>query len=98
MVDDAALEVGRVRFRPRGTPGGHNGLRSVSRFLGSDEYPRLRIGVGIPPSGADLSDWVLSPMGEADEDLVLGLLPDLVEGVEVWGSEGIEEAMNRFNR
>jgi len=98
VVDDAALEVGRVRFRPRGSPGGHNGLKSISRFLGSDEYPRLRIGVGIPPDGADLSDWVLSPMEEGDEDQVLGLLPGLVEGVEVWGSEGIEEAMNRFNR
>jgi PTH1 family peptidyl-tRNA hydrolase len=98
VVDDAALDVGRVRFRPRGSPGGHNGLQSVSEALGSDEYARLRIGVGIPPESADLSDWVLSPMGPDDEDVILGLLPELVRGVEVWGMEGIEAAMNSFNR
>jgi PTH1 family peptidyl-tRNA hydrolase len=98
VVDDAALDVGRVRFRPRGSPGGHKGLRSVSDALGSDEYSRLRIGVGSPPSGAGLSDWVLSSMSSDDEDTVLGLLPDLVAGVEVWGMDGIEAAMNGFNR
>jgi peptidyl-tRNA hydrolase, PTH1 family len=98
VVDDAALEVGRVRFRPRGSPGGHNGLKSVSRALGSDDYPRLRIGVGVRPEGMDLSDWVLSPMNPEDEDVILGLLPELVKGVEVWGVEGMESAMNSFNR
>ena len=98
IVDDAALEVGRVRFRPRGSPGGHNGLRSVSRTLGSEEYSRLRIGVGVPPDGADLSEWVLSPMEGEEEDLVLDLLPELASGVEVWGRDGIEAAMNGFNR
>jgi peptidyl-tRNA hydrolase, PTH1 family len=98
VVDDAALDVGRVRFRPRGSPGGHNGLKSVSRALGSDDYPRLRIGVGVAPEGADLSDWVLSPMDPEDEDVILGLLPELVKGVEVWGVEGMESAMNSFNR
>ena len=98
LVDDAALDVGRVRFRARGSPGGHKGLESVSRALGSEEYARLRIGVGIPPSQVDLSDWVLLPMDPDDEDVVLGLLPELAQGVEVWGEEGIEAAMNRFNR
>ncbi len=98
VVDDAALDVGRVRFRPRGSAGGHKGLRSVSRALGSDGFPRLRIGVGVPPEGMDLSDWVLSPMAPEDEDVILGLLPDLVRGVEVWGMEGMESAMNSFNR
>ena len=98
VVDDAALDVGRVRFRSQGSPGGHNGLRSVSQALGSDEYPRLRIGVGVPPVGDDLSDWVLSAMSPEDEDVILGLLPELVKGVEVWGIEGTETAMNGFNR
>jgi PTH1 family peptidyl-tRNA hydrolase len=98
VVDDAALELGRVRFRPRGSPGGHNGLRSVSQALGSDEYPRLRIGVGIPPDGTDLSEWVLSPMEPKEEDVILDLLPEVVKGVETWGGEGIEAAMNEFNR
>ena len=98
VVDDAALDVGRVRFRSQGSPGGHNGLRSVSQALGSDAYGRLRIGVGIPPDDADLSEWVLSPMSLEDEDVILGLLPELVRGVEVWGIEGMETAMNSFNR
>jgi PTH1 family peptidyl-tRNA hydrolase len=98
VVDDAALDVGRVRFRARGSTGGHNGLESIARVLGSNEYPRLRIGVGVPPEGADLSEWVLSPMPPEDEDVILDLLPELVGGVETWGTEGIEAAMNAFNR
>lgn len=98
VVDDAALDVGRVRFRPRGSPGGHNGLRSVSGALGSDEYARLRLGVGRKPEGVDLSDWVLSPMPDEDEDVVTGLLPELTRAVELWLAEGTEAAMNRFNR
>ncbi len=98
VVDDAALEVGRVRFRSRGSPGGHNGLRSVSRVLGSNEFPRLRIGVGVQPDGMELSEWVLSPMDSEDEDVILGLLPELTRGVEVWGIEGMDAAMNGFNR
>ena len=98
VVDDAALDVGRVRFRPRGSPGGHNGLKSVSAVFGTDEYARLRIGVGTAPSGWDLADWVLSPMSAEDEDKVVGLLPELTGAVEVWLEEGIEAAMSGYNR
>ncbi|MEX2467672.1 MAG: aminoacyl-tRNA hydrolase [Gemmatimonadota bacterium] len=98
VVDDAALDVGRVRLRPSGSAGGHNGLKSVSGALGTDGYARLRIGVGKRPSGADLADWVLSPMPAEDEDVVVGLLPDLTRAVEVWMAEGVEAAMSRFNR
>ena len=98
VVDDAALDVGRVRFRPEGSDGGHNGLRSVSGALRSNGYARLRIGVGTKPEGEDLSDWVLSAMPEEDEDVVIGLLPELTRGVETWVQDGVEAAMNRFNR
>ena len=98
VTDDTNLDVGRVRFRPRGGTGGHNGLRSVTAVLGSDSYARLRVGVGVPPAGADLSAWVLSPMPEDDEDVVVGLLPELSRAVAVWADEGVEAAMNRFNR
>ncbi len=98
VVDDAAMEVGRVRFRPSGSPGGHNGLRSIEATLGGGEYPRLRVGVGRPPEGVNLVEWVLAPMPPEDEDRVLELFPDLVEAVAVWIHEGVESAMNRFNR
>ena len=98
VVDDAALEVGRVRFRPDGGPGGHNGLRSVEEALGSDAYARLRVGVGRPPEGEDFSDWVLSPMPPEDEDVVVELLPELSEAVRLWVAQGTEAAMNRYNR
>ena len=62
VTDDANLDVGRVRFRPGGGTGGHKGLRSVTGVLGTRDYARLRIGVGVAPAGSDLSDWVLSEM------------------------------------
>lgn len=98
VVDDAALDVGRVRFRPEGGAGGHNGLKSISGALQSNEYARLRLGVGKKPEREDLSDWVLAPMPPEDEEAVVELLPELTRAVEVWITEGIEAAMNRFNR
>ena len=97
VVDDASLDVGRVRFRPSGGAGGHNGLKSIAAVLGSEDYARLRIGVGVCPSGVDLADWVLSPMQAQDEDVVLERIVALVEGVRVWMTEGIERAMDGFN-
>ncbi len=98
VVDDAALEVGRVRFRPSGSSGGHKGLRSVESAIGNQEFPRLRIGVGHPPPGGGMTEWVLSDMGEDDEDAIVELLPRLTEAIGVWVREGIEPAMNQFNR
>ncbi len=98
VVDDAALDVGRVRFRASGSSGGHNGLKSVEAALRSQEYPRLRIGVGQLPPGVDLADWVLSPFEPDDEERVRALLPELVDAIEVWIGEGIDAAANRYNR
>ena len=98
VVDDATLDVGRVRLRPSGSAGGHNGLKSVSAALGTAGFARLRIGVGTPPPGKDLTGWVLSAMPADDEDVVVGLLPGLAGGVEVGLQEGPPAAMNRLNR
>lgn len=97
VVDDVALEPGRVRFRPSGSAGGHNGLKSIEHALGSRDYARLRIGVGAKPPAMDLADWVLAPPPKADRQAIVDRFPDLIDGVSVWMHEGIEAAMNRFN-
>ncbi len=97
VVDDVSLPPGKIRFRPRGSAGGHNGLKSVETVLGSQEYTRLRIGVGQVPPGESLVDWVLSPMAAEDEEAVLERLPILPEAVECWLSDGVEAAMSRHN-
>lgn len=99
LVDDVALPAGRFRLRAKGSPGGHNGLASISASLGSDEYGRLRLGVGRPPDECiDLAAWVLSRMPRAEEEGALGAFPRAAEAVEYWLDHGVEAAMNRFNR
>ena len=98
VADDVNLDVGRLRFRPRGGAGGHKGFESVIRVLGTPDYPRLRLGVGARPPRTDLADWVLSPMDENDEDAVVALLADLAEPVRLWMDKGMEPVMNAYNR
>ena len=98
VADDVNLDVGRLRFRPGGGAGGHKGLRSVTGVLGTPDYPRLRIGVGARPGRMDLADWVLSPMEEDDEDVVVALLDELPAAARLWMNEGIEPVMNAYNR
>lgn len=98
VVDDAALEPGRMRLRKSGSSGGHNGLRSLIEVLGSTEFARLRVGVGRKPAGVELSEWVLSTMPEPDEDAVVALLPEIAPGLETWMGGDADGAMNQLNR
>jgi PTH1 family peptidyl-tRNA hydrolase len=98
VVDDTALEVGRVRFRESGSSGGHNGLKSVESVLGTQAYPRLRIGVGAPPPEIDQADWVLTRFSQEDEETVRALIPELVDAVALWIQQGTSAAANRYNR
>ena len=99
VVDEVAFPVGRYRFREKGSAGGHNGLKSIEQHLGTQEYGRLRIGVG-PAAERErtvpLSDYVLSPMGKADTAAVRDLLPELTDAIELWIAEGMKETMNRY--
>ena len=98
LVDDVALPVGQFRIRRRGSPGGHNGLASISAALGHDRYARLRIGVGRPTDDRiDLVAWVLSGMLPSDEEAALAAFPRAAEAVECWLEHGVEATMNRFN-
>jgi len=97
VVDDAALDIGRIRFRASGSAGGHNGLKSIEAFLGTRDYARLRIGVGVLPDGIDLADWVLAPFTPADEEAITALMPTLADAVSSWVVAGVDAAANRFN-
>ena len=99
LVDDVALPVGTFRLRGAGSPGGHNGLKSVEGALQRQDYARLRIGVGPVPAGLDdLADFVLGPFTGDERVAIEDLLDPMAEAVEGWLAEGIERAMSRFNR
>ena len=97
VVDEVALEPGRARFRPGGSAGGHNGLKSIQTALGTTDYARLRIGVGLPPADVSMVDWVLAAPPLDERRRILDSIDGLVDGVAVWALEGIEVAMNRYN-
>jgi PTH1 family peptidyl-tRNA hydrolase len=97
VVDEVQLQVGRYRFRAKGSAGGHNGLKSVEATLKSQEYPRLRIGVGSEHERrGDLADFVLGDFGKHEEADVRALFPSLTEALELWTKSGINPVMNRF--
>ena len=101
VVDEVALPVGRYRIRAQGSAGGHNGLKSIEGALGSQAYARLRVGVGPPPDRkreSDLADYVLDRMGKGERKEVEALFPDLTSLAETWIRDGVEKAMNVFNR
>jgi len=98
MVDEVALDLGAFRLRANGSAGGHNGLKHIESVLGSQQYARLRIGVGPRPQPEDLADFVLDRFTRAERTAFDALLDPLCEAVECWMDEGIEVAMNRFNR
>lgn len=95
--DDAALPAGKIRIRPGGSAGGHNGLKSVIEALGSDECARLRFGVAGENIPADLTDYVLGEFEQHEEDAVLDRFDDGAEAVMTFYKDGIETAMGRFN-
>ncbi|MFI5232078.1 MAG: aminoacyl-tRNA hydrolase [Gemmatimonadales bacterium] len=98
VVDEVQLPVGRYRFRAKGSAGGHNGLKSVEGQLGTQEYARLRVGVGPtePDRRVVLKDYVLGNFGKAEAVTVRDLLPAFVEAIEMWVAEGILPVMNRY--
>lgn len=96
--DELALPLGRIRLRPSGSHGGHNGMRSIIDRLGTMEFPRLRVGIG-PGDGKveDGSDFVLSPFGRRERPLVDEAVMRSAEAIECAVTEDLLTAMNRFN-
>ena len=97
VVDDANLELGRLRARPSGSAGGHNGLKSIIGALGTEEFARLRIGVGRD-ARRDLADHVLAKFEPEERSSVAEAVGRAADAVELFVAEGIAPVMNRFNR
>lgn len=95
--DEVALEVGKLRIRKNGSAGGQKGMKSVIEQLGTQDIPRLRVGVGPKPDKFDLANFVLSNFPKSQEDALEDALSRAVEAVETFFSEGLEKAMNKFN-
>lgn len=98
VCDDVALEMGRLRFRGSGRSGGHRGLEDITVALKSDEFTRLRIGVGIPPADGDLAEFVLEEFTAPDWPVFQCALIHATLGVERWLEQGLDFCMNVFNR
>ena len=98
VCDDVSLPVGKLRLRKNGSAGGHNGLGSIIGQLRSDDFPRLKVGVGEKPHpDYDLADWVLGQFQGEDKKAIDGAVKRAADAVECVFSKGLEQAMNRFN-
>ncbi|MHB9026064.1 MAG: aminoacyl-tRNA hydrolase [Armatimonadota bacterium] len=97
VTDDFYLPVGKLRFRPQGSDGGHNGLFSLINRLGSQEFPRLRIGVGEAPADVDKAHYVLSQFPPWDKPVIREAVETAARAVETWVKDGMGPAMNRWN-
>ena len=98
IYDDISLPPGHLRIRKKGSAGGHNGIKNIIQHLGTQVFPRIRVGVGEKPEGWDLADYVLSGFSKEDEVLVKESWERAVEAAAVMLTDGPEKAMNDFNR
>lgn len=98
VFDDIWLEPGVVRVRAKGSAGGHNGMKSIIAALGTEAFPRVRIGIGQPPEGMDLADYVLSPPPPEEREALLNAVQRAADACEAWLTEPIEQVMARFNQ
>lgn len=98
IFDDVSLEVGKLRIRRKGSDGGHNGIKSIINLTASDNYPRIKIGVGANPHpDYRLADWVLSNFKKEEADLLKEAIENACSAIELMVNEKTDMAMNRFN-
>ena len=99
MFDDISLEPGTIRIRRKGSAGGHNGLKDIIAHLGSDEFMRIKIGVGAKPHpDYDLKDWVLGKFPPDQAENIENALKNTVKAVNELVSKGIDSAMNKYSK
>lgn len=97
IYDDISLEPGQLRIRAKGSAGGHNGIKSIISHLGTQEFPRIKVGVGEKPRQMDLADYVLGRFSKAERDIMETAFKEASEAACMIIEDGIQAAMNHFN-
>ena len=97
VYDDISLDVGKLRIRAKGSAGGHNGIKNIIQHLGTDVFPRVKVGVGEKPKGMDLADYVLGHFSKDEQPLIRESVERAKDAVSCMLSEGIASAMNKYN-
>ena len=98
VYDDVALPPGKIRIRKAGSAGGHNGMKNIISHLGTEEFIRVRVGVGEKPKGYDLAEYVLGCFRPDEQDIMDGAFIDAANAVVTILTDGVDAAMNRFNK
>ena len=97
IYDDISMDVGRIRMRAKGGAGGHNGIKNIIAELGTDVFPRMKVGVGEKPKGWDLADYVLGRFSDEENEVMRRMLAKGSDACRDFILYGIQEAMNRYN-
>ena len=97
IYDDISLDVGQLRIRKKGSAGGHNGIKNIIAHLGTQEFPRIKVGVGDKPKGMDLADYVLGHFSKEDQAKMDEAFKDAADAAETILDKGMDAAMNHYN-
>lgn len=97
IYDDISLEVGQLRIRKKGSAGGHNGIKNIIAHLGTQEFPRIKVGIGSNPEGWDLADYVLSKYSKAERECLRDAQQDVVGAAALMVHDDVDGAMNQYN-
>ena len=97
IYDDVSLPVGKIRVRPTGSAGGHNGIKNIISHLGTQDFPRIKIGTGAPGAGGDMIDWVIGVPSQAERKVLLESFEKAIQAAECVIEYGCQKAMNDYN-
>lgn len=97
IYDDISLEPGQLRIRLKGSAGGHNGIKNIIAHLGTQEFPRIKVGIGAKPPRMDLADYVLSRFSQGEQKLMEDAFQEAADAAVMMMTDGAERAMNHFN-
>jgi PTH1 family peptidyl-tRNA hydrolase len=97
IFDDVSLPVGKIRVRPSGSAGGHNGIKNIIAHLGTQDFPRVKIGTGAPENGGDMIDWVIGVPSQTERKILVDSFERAIQAAECIIEKGCSQAMNQFN-